>query len=285
MPPIHNDARFQTASTVSPQQLIEAFGQLHASVTDSIPGSIYIYDLVNQRTLCSSRSLAAMLGYTADEIYAMGPTGFAHLIHPDDLEQVAEHYQRFTTLLPGKVIAIEYRMTHADGAWRRLRSQETLLIQSSGIPVQILGIVQDITEFKHETDLLEILSHLVEHLPNLVLITDRQGTITYVNQAFEQVSGYSAAEVIGKSPALLKSGWHDIAFYRQLWNTLHAGKAFQAEFVNCKKNGDLFYTATTIKPIKDKQGRITHFVSVGRDVTAQRQAPETFTGFMLNPIH
>lgn len=157
----HNDAWFQTPSTISPQQFIEALGRLQIHAIGSVPGSVYIYDLVNQQTLCSSRSVAAMLGYTADQIYAMDSTGFADLIHPDDLEQVAEHYQRFPTLLSGKVIAVEYRMIHANGAWRWLRSQETLLMQSHGIPVQALGIVQDTTECKHEVNLLETFLPLV----------------------------------------------------------------------------------------------------------------------------
>lgn len=126
-----------------PQQMIEGLGRLQRHAGDREPNSIYIYDLVEQRTLCTSYSVAAMLGYTADAIQEMGPTGLASLIHLSDLNRVAEHYQRFTTLSFGQVITIEYRMKQADGSWCRLYSQETpLVIAIDGFPLQILGMIQ-----------------------------------------------------------------------------------------------------------------------------------------------
>jgi hypothetical protein len=84
-----------------------------------------------------------MLGYSADVIHAMGPTGLASLIHPDDLTLVSKHYQRFTTLKAGEVITIDYRMKQLNGSWCWLRSQETPLVMAiDGFPIQILGIVQ-----------------------------------------------------------------------------------------------------------------------------------------------
>lgn len=80
-----------------PQHLIEVLEQLQAQTSDTVPGSVYIYDLVDQHTLYASCSVTEMLGYTDDEIHAMGSTGLATLIHPDDLNRVAAHYQRFTT--------------------------------------------------------------------------------------------------------------------------------------------------------------------------------------------
>jgi PAS domain S-box-containing protein len=130
-----------------PQHTIEALGRLQAHTTDTVPSSVYIYDLVEQRILCASASVATMLGYTADSIDAMGPSGLANLIHPDDLNRVSEHYQRFSTLLPGEIIALEYRMKRADGVWCCLRSQETPCLQAiDGFPRQILGLIQDLTQ-------------------------------------------------------------------------------------------------------------------------------------------
>lgn len=130
-----------------PQQLIEALGRLQAQAPNTILGSVYVYDLVEQRTLSVSCSVAAMLGYSADAIEAMGPVGLAALIHPDDLNLVSEHYQRFATLQSGEVITIDYRMRRADGAWCWLRSQETPLVKAiDGFPLQILGIIQNLTQ-------------------------------------------------------------------------------------------------------------------------------------------
>lgn len=114
--------------------------------TDSlISGNVYIYDLVEQRNLSGSCSVSSMLGYLSalDE-----PLSLAGLIHPDDLNRVAEHFHRFTTLHYDEVIYIEYRMRRADGRWCWLRSQETPLVMAiDGFPLQILGIVQLATQF------------------------------------------------------------------------------------------------------------------------------------------
>ncbi len=134
-------------SVSSHQRLIETLGQLQAQTPNTKLGSIYIYDLVDQHTLSASCSIAAMLGYTADAIHAMGAIGLANLIHPNDLNRVSEHYQRFATLQSGEVITVNYRMKRADGTWCWLHSQETpLVVADSGFPLQILGMIQIITQ-------------------------------------------------------------------------------------------------------------------------------------------
>lgn len=126
-----------------PKHILEILRGLQPSQPESIPSSFYIYDLVEQRTLCSSSSISVLLGYTAEEIDAMGHTGLAHLIHSDDLQHVAKHYQRFTSLHCGDVIYSEYRMKHSNGSWCWIRSQETPLVTASdGYPLQILGLIQ-----------------------------------------------------------------------------------------------------------------------------------------------
>ncbi len=146
---IHNSINENSSFIALPQRLITALGRLHNPVMHSAcrrlqtSGSrVYIYDLVDQFTLCDSCSLATMLGYgtPASDNPELG--GLAQLIHPEDLHRVADHYQRFTTLQPTEIIHISYRMRHADGSWRWLRSQETPLVSAiDGFPLQILGIV------------------------------------------------------------------------------------------------------------------------------------------------
>jgi len=101
------------------------------------------------------------------------------------------------------------------------------------------------------------------------MIADAAGVIEYVNPAFEALTGYSAAEVVGKTPALLKSGKHDARFYRRMWRTLRAGKAFRGIFLNRRKSGELFHEEEIIRPVRGPGARIAYFVSSGRDVTQQ----------------
>jgi PAS domain S-box-containing protein len=134
---------------------------------------------------------------------------------------------------------------------------------------------------------LRKLSHAIEQAADQLVITNKDGAIEYVNPAFECLTGYSAAEVIGQTPRLLKSGLHEPAFYQELWQRIQAGKVFRATFINRKKNGELYYQEETITPVTNHNGVITHFVSTGRDITERKkaeQAIEKLAAFpRLNP--
>jgi diguanylate cyclase (GGDEF)-like protein/PAS domain S-box-containing protein len=108
---------------------------------------------------------------------------------------------------------------------------------------------------------------LLRNLADAIVITDLQGKIEYVNLAFVTMTGYGAEEVIGRTPRLLKSGRHDPPFYRQLWKNLQEGKPFLEVFVNRRKDGTLYYEEKTISPLPDPAGRITNYISVGKDIT------------------
>jgi phosphoserine phosphatase RsbU/P len=108
-----------------------------------------------------------------------------------------------------------------------------------------------------------------------VVITDRRGVIEYVNPAFERTTGFSAAEAVGQTPRLLKSGKQDAAFYEAMWRELEAGRSFEGEIVNRTKSGRLYRAEQTITPMADDAGEITHFVSVLKDVTELREAQES----------
>jgi diguanylate cyclase (GGDEF)-like protein/PAS domain S-box-containing protein len=107
----------------------------------------------------------------------------------------------------------------------------------------------------------------VEQCPDAVLVTDPAGRIVYVNPAFEKMTGYACGELAGRTPAMLKSGLHEADFYRGLWSTLLAGQEFRALFANRKKSGERYYEDKIIRPLFDADGRITHFLSFGRDAT------------------
>jgi len=115
--------------------------------------------------------------------------------------------------------------------------------------------------------LLRKLSQAVEQSADTVIITDRFGTIEYVNPAFEALTGHSRADVCGKTPRILKSGEQGPEVYQEMWKTLLAGNVYRGILVNRKKNGELYYVEESICPVRDPQGVITHFVANGRDLT------------------
>jgi len=121
---------------------------------------------------------------------------------------------------------------------------------------------------------LRKLSEAVEHSPVTVMITDKKGTIEYVNPRFSEVTGYSAKEIIGQNPRILKSGTLPNSFYKELWDTILSGKTWRGEFFNRKKNDEEFWESTSISAIKNDQGEITHFVAVKQDVTERKKTDE-----------
>ena len=104
-----------------------------------------------------------------------------------------------------------------------------------------------------------------------IVFTDLKGTIRYVNQGFEKITGYSRLEAIGQNPRILKSGQQPPEFYTQLWDALSRGNVWTGHFINQRKDGTRYEEDATITPIRDHTGKITSFVAVKRDITREVQ--------------
>lgn len=137
---------------------------------------------------------------------------------------------------------------------------------------QIAGALTRIQLQKQRTQL----SAVIEQTADSVVITDAENTVLYVNPAFEKVTGYSRADIIGQTPNILKSGKHTVDFYRTLWQTISSGRVWRGRFVNRKKDGSLFTEDATITPIRDEQGAIINYVAVKRDVTRELELEEQY---------
>jgi len=144
----------------------------------------------------------------------------------------------------------------------------------NGEIVGFCGIYKDITRQKQTEETLNKLSRAVEQTAENVFITDREGRIEYVNPAFEELTEYTVAEAVGKTPRILRSGRQDSKFYDELWSTILSGKSFRGTLVNRKKSGKLYYEEKTITPVKDAQGNITNFISTGKDITDRMELEE-----------
>ncbi|HEY3382570.1 MAG TPA: PAS domain S-box protein [Vicinamibacterales bacterium] len=118
---------------------------------------------------------------------------------------------------------------------------------------------------------LRTLSRVIEQTDDSVFVTDRDGVIQYVNPSFERLTGYSRQEAIGATPRLFKSDAHEARFFVDLWQRLLAGSTVREVFTNRRKDGRLYYEDQTVSPVRDAAGRITQFVSTGRDITERKR--------------
>ena len=134
--------------------------------------------------------------------------------------------------------------------------------------------VVDITERKRAEEKLRLQSSALESAANAVVITDREGIITWVNPAFTRLTGYSPEEAIGHSPRLLKSGKQSLERYEELWKTILSGQVWSGEIVNRRKDGSIYTEEQTITPVRNDRGQITHFIAIKQDISDQKAYQE-----------
>lgn len=132
------------------------------------------------------------------------------------------------------------------------------------------GILRDISARKEAEGQLRKFSRIAEQIPASIMITDTQGNIEYINPKFTRISGYTAEEVIGKNPSILKSGEQSASEYKDLWETISAGREWWGELHNRKKNGELYWESVSISPLRDAEGNITNFLAVKEDITERK---------------
>jgi PAS domain S-box-containing protein len=201
-----------------------------------------------------------VLGYPVEELIGHKIDEF---VHPDD---------RAATL--AAMNGLECQPEHAEFS-NRLRRQDgayrILEWHACAVDGVIHFVGRDVTARRQAEERLRDLSRAIEQSPAIVIITDIQGNIEYVNPKFEAVTGYSRDEVIGKNPRLLKSGKVPPAVYRQLWRTILSGETWEGEFENRRKDGSLYHERAIISPVRDEHGKVRHFVAVKEDVTTQRE--------------
>ena len=152
---------------------------------------------------------------------------------------------------------------------------------AAGNIIGVSSIARDITERKRADEQLRKLSQAVEQSPVSIVITNPDGAIEYVNPKFTEVTGYTAEEALGQNPRILKSGDKSPEEYRELWRTITSGREWRGFFHNRKKSGELYWESASISPIKDGEGKITHFIAIKEDITAFKQAQEELAKLSL----
>ena len=182
--------------------------------------------------------------------------------------------QRFKTeIMPGFWRSGRWRgeaVGRRKDGWSFPQEISLTLIEGGGM----VCVVRDISDRKRAEEARTRLATAVDQAAEAIVITAPDGTIQYVNPAFERVTGYSSAEAIGQNPRILKSGAHDPKFYGEMWASLTAGEVWRGHVVNRRKDGSLYEEEATISPIRDSSGAVVNYVAVKRDVTHEMRLAE-----------
>ncbi len=242
-------------------------------LAENISDVIWILDLETFRFRYVSPSVERLRGYTVEEVMAQD---ISAALTPASLQQImkilpaviekflnGENMDEYTTN------QVEQPCKDGSTVWTETTTQFVRNPETGHL--EVYGVSRNITERLRAEQLLRQLSLAVEQSPASIVITDTQANMEYVNPRFSQITGYSPGEAIGKNPRILKSGQTSTETYRQLWDALSAGKEWRGEFINRRKNGELFIESAIISPITNPQGNITHYLAVKEDITERKE--------------
>ena len=162
-----------------------------------------------------------------------------------------------------------YLQTGGKTIWTR--TTMILLRDQQGRPRHMMPMVEDISRRRTAEKELWKLSQMVEQNPLMILITDKEGSIEYVNPHGVTMSGYPAEELVGQNPRILGSGNHAASFFQQLWETILAGREWHGEIENRRPDGTLYWMNVVITPILDQSGSISHFGAIQQDITRRKE--------------
>ncbi len=235
-------------------------------ISESIGEHIAVLDLQGRRVY-NSPSYRQFFGDTRQ---LAGTDSFGD-VHPEDRERVQRVFQE--TVQTGTGQEIEYRLVRHDGSVRHMASAGKVIRDKAGQVVRIVVVSHDITDRKQAEQWERIAATAFESQQGM-FITDAAGVILRVNQAFTEITGYSAEECVGQTPKLLSSGRHNAAFYAAMRQSLERSGSWQGEIWNRRKNAEIFPEWLTISAVIDNEGRVTHYVSTLTDISLRKAAQE-----------
>ena len=233
---------------------------------------------VEGRFLYVSPSVRDLLGYAPEDLVGRPldtvlPPAEAQQIRTDIEHLLADLGDAtFSSPPPARVYELKLRRLDGTSVWTEVLVNVAL--DDDGAFQCILGITRDITQRRAQEHALRLRSAAIDAAAHGIVITDREGSIVFANQAFTDLTGYTVEEVLGRAPRMLKSGMQDHAFYEDMWRTILAGDVWNSELVNRHKDGHFYTEEMSITPVHNDEGEITHFIAIKQDVSERRAAEE-----------
>lgn len=230
------------------------------------------YDLVSHQLSCSPEYFV-MLGLPRPEQdTSCGSLEilWQDLLHPSDLATATQTFTDYLQHHDNRLYESTFRMRHQAGHWVWILSRGRSIV-SEGERRLMVGTHIDITERKENELKLQLLARLFEQSAEGLVITNDQQQIVQVNQAFCQISGYQAAEVLGKDPRLLSSGRHDKSFYKAMWQAINYSGSWKGEIWNRRKDGSIYPEWLSISKIDGLEPGETYYVGLFSDISQYKE--------------
>ncbi len=233
---------------------------------DSSNDGILTFDN-NRFTSCNAR-LEKILGYPKEEIIGHGPEKFSPPVQPDGALSTEKAHTYITAALAGTPQVFEWLHLRSDGT--PVYTEVSLnRIYSEGSSV-LNARIQDISDRKRRDEETRLAASVFNGTTEGIVITDARGVILQVNSAFSEITGFQAEEVLGKTPRILRSDYHDDHFYTEFWNALTTTGFWQGELWNRRKDGEAHPVWQNISAIRDDTGDIVQYISIFSDITDKK---------------
>ncbi|WP_335342550.1 EAL and GGDEF domain-containing protein [Sedimenticola hydrogenitrophicus] len=200
--------------------------------------------------------------------FAASYAAFLALIHPDDRTQVDEAFA--TSLKTRQPYDIVHRLLLPGGRVKWVNERCVTRYDAEGNPLRSHGTVQDITDRRQAEEELRLAASVFDNSLNGILITEPDGRIRGVNRAFSEITGFTAREALGRTPALLRSEHHDAAFYRELWSALRNEGKWEGEIWDRRKDGKMVPVWQSISAVRGYSGEVSHYIGIFYDISAQK---------------
>lgn len=257
--------------------------QLNEKIAQAIPNIIRIYDIQDDKNYYVNEEITATLGYDPQELMTFPFDESQKLIHPEDMDLWLKAESNLRQGLSENVYEFEYRFKHADGDWRWLRRRDAIFLYDDlGKPKQYIGIIEDITKQKEAEIKLQQQAHLLTIINDAVISTDIDFRIQSWNTAAENIYGWSAAEVIGKSVGdIIPPQYTDDTEGEKAIQALMTNGEWHGEVIQYHRTGDRIDILSSVTIIKNNNGKIIGSVAVNRDITARKRAETQTIAFNL----
>jgi PAS domain S-box-containing protein len=204
--------------------------------------------------------------------FAPSYTNFLAVVHPEDREVVSQAYA--DSLITKQPYEITHRLLMPDGRIKWVHEKCTTDFDDQGKPIRSKGMVQDVTDTKKTQERLQLADMVYEYSIEGIVVTDAENRIISVNPAFTEITGYTQAEVLGKSPNIFKSGVQDNHFYRDMWQQLNTKGVWQGEIWDKRKDDKIHAKFLSIRVIHNPEGLIHRYLAIFSDITARKQYEE-----------